>query len=542
MSTLGWQGDPTRPWHTLQADETAEAVASPPGGLSPEEAARRLEAVGPNEVPGAPPKAWWQILLHQFRDPLIYILLLAAAVTLALQDYTDTGVILAVLLLNALIGFVQEAKAQQEMLALATLAAPRAEVLRGGAARSMASREVVPGDRILLTSGTRVPADLRLVSVNGLEVDESALTGESLAVRKGTGALEGELLVPGDQVTMASAGTVVTRGRAQGIAVRTGPATEVGRISQAVQELGQVASPLERSLAAFGRNVGLVIAGLSVLVALVGLALGMSAKEIFLAAVALAVSAIPEGLPVVLTVTLAIGVRRMARRGAIVRALPAVETLGSTTVIGSDKTGTLTRNEMTVRAVWAGGRRFAVSGAGYGREGAFELDGEPADPSAHPALARTLLAGVLANEAPPLPGDEGEAPTGDPTEIALLVAGAKGGIAAAEAAAVHPPVGLLPFEPERRLMATLHDGPEGRTLFVKGAPEAILALSHRQLDAQGREVPLEGEAARRAAEELAADGLRVLAMAYRTGALERLEGDGDLGSGFVFAGLQGMED
>ncbi|MFP3941366.1 MAG: cation-translocating P-type ATPase, partial [Thermoanaerobaculia bacterium] len=537
-----WQGDPTRAWHTLPAAEALELLASPPGGLAREEAARRLEAVGPNEVPGAPPRAWWQILLHQFRDPLIYILLLAAAVTLALQDYTDTGVILAVLLLNAVIGYVQEARAQQEMLALARLAAPRAEVERQGAVRSIAGRDVVPGDRVLLTSGTRVPADLRLVSVTGLEVDESALTGESAPVRKGTGPLEQELLVPGDQVNMAFAGTSVTRGRAQGVVVRTGTDTEVGRIAESVHELGEVASPLERSLAAFGRRIGYVVAGLALVVALVGLVRGMDASEIFLAAVALAVSAIPEGLPVVLTVTLAIGVRRMARRGAIVRALPAVETLGSTTVIGSDKTGTLTRNEMTVRAVWAGGDLFRVGGTGYDRRGELALDGAEVEPSEHPALLRTLVAGVLANEAPPLPGDETEELTGDPTEIALLVVAGKAGLPPEGLSAEYPRLDLLPFEPERRLMASLHDGPEGRVVFVKGAPEAILGLCDRHLDPEGREAAPDAEAARRAAAGLAAEGLRVLAMAYRATDQESLADDAAVGSSFVLAGLQGMED
>jgi magnesium-transporting ATPase (P-type) len=545
----GWRRDPPRPWHTLAVSEVEEWLASPPGGLSGEEAARRLAEAGPNEVPGVAPKRWWQILLHQFRDPLIYILLVAAAVTLALRDYTDTWVILAVLALNALIGFVQEVRAQQEMLALATLAAPRAEVLRGGRVRGVASRELVPGDRVLLTSGSRVPADLRLSSINDLAVDESALTGESLPVRKKVEALEGELLVPGDRVNMAFAGTVATRGRAQGVVVATGTATEVGRISTTVHALAEVATPLEQRLARFGRRVGVVVAALSVMVAVLGLARGMSLNEIFLAAVALAVSAIPEGLPVVLTVTLAIGVRRMARRGAIVRSLPAVETLGSTTVIGSDKTGTLTRNEMTVRAVWAGGRLYRVGGAGYGREGGIALDGldgphrdgAPPETSPDAALARTLLVGALANEAPPLPADESEPPAGDPTEIALLVAAAKGAVTDA-AAADWRQVDLLPFEPERRLMASLHEGPEGRVAFAKGAPESILALCDRQLDAAGGEAPLDAEAARRAADALAGEGLRLLAMAYRPGAPPRLADEGALAGGFVLAGLQGMED
>ena len=535
----GGDGHVLAPWHTLSVEEVEHGLAVGPAGLSEEEAAARLAQYGPNEVEAEEETPWWRLLLHQFTDPLIYILLVAALVTLVLRDYTDTGVILAVVLLNALIGFVQERKAQQAMRALARMSAPRAEVIRGGTPREVSSRELVPGDRVVLTSGVRIPADLRLVEVRDLEADESALTGESLPVRKRTEVLEGETLVPGDQLNMGFAGTVITRGRGRGVVVRTGAETELGRIATSVREIGQTAAPLQETMGRFGRRIGLAILGLAVVVVAIGLLRGLPPGEIFMAAVAMAVGAVPEGLPVVLTVTLAIGVSRMARRNAIVRSLPAVETLGSTTVIGSDKTGTLTKNEMSVGAIWAGGRRYAVTGAGYGLEGEVRLGDQAADVGADVPLYRTLLAGTLANEADARSAAQGE-PRGDPTEIALYVAAAKAGLAPDAQRERYPERDILPFEPELRLMATLNAGPEGTGLYLKGAPEAILARCTRELTPEG-EVPLNPEPIRAAAAAMAAEGLRVLAMAYRPTQAERI--DEELLSGdLTFAGLQGMED
>jgi magnesium-transporting ATPase (P-type) len=482
----------------------------------------------------------WELLVHQFRDPLIYILLAAAAVTLVLRDYIDTGVILAVLLLNALIGYLQESRAQREMAALARLAAPRAEVLRDGAPRSVPSRELVAGDVVLLASGARVPSDLRLLAVRALEIDESALTGESLPARKTTEPLDAEFLVPGDQTNLAFAGTVVTRGRGRGVVVRTGRATEIGRITQAVRAQAAVATPLQERIERFGRKVGLVVVGLALLVGAIGLARALPADEIFLAAVALAVSAIPEGLPVVLTVTLAIGVRRMAKRRAIVRTLPAVETLGSTTVIGSDKTGTLTQNQMTVVALRAGGRDYETTGTGYGTKGEIRRDGRVVTFDDEPALALLLACGTLANEAPPPGGDE--EPVGDPTEIALHVAAAKGGLDPRRLRGELTQLDLLPFEPEHMAMASLEALPEGGTrLHAKGAPEKLLALCSRQLGADGRPEPLDRETAHATADRMANAGLRVLAMAFRDGTDERFDNAG-LGDELIFVGLAGMED
>ncbi|MEX2571109.1 MAG: HAD-IC family P-type ATPase [Gemmatimonadota bacterium] len=530
---------PPAPWHTLPVGEVERLLETSPDGLTEEEAAARLARFGPNEVETERETPWWKLALHQFTDPLIYILLAAALVTLLLRDYIDAGVILTVVLLNAVIGFVQERRAQRAMRALARLSAPSAEVVRDGSPREIPSRELVPGDVIVLTSGMRIAADVRLIDTRDLQVDESAFTGESLAVRKSTEVLERESLVPGDQLDMGFASTVVTRGRGRGIVVRTGIDTELGRISAAVREIGQTAAPLQVTMARFGRRIGAAVVALALLMAVIGLLQGMPPAEIFLAAVALAVSAIPEGLPVVLTVTLAIGVSRMAGRNAIIRSLPAVETLGGTTVIGSDKTGTLTKNEMSVRSIWSAGTFYEVTGAGYGLDGDVRRGAHVVTAAEDDALRHTVLAGTLANEADPRSIMRGD-PRGDPTEIALHVAAAKAGLASDEQRERYRELDVLPFEPELRLMATLNEGPEGRCVYLKGAPEAILERCSAAVGHDG-ETALDPEAVRGAAARMASEGRRVLAMAYRPTDADRMSDD-LLREGLVFAGLQGMED
>jgi len=550
-------------------------------GLEKGEAETRLAHYGPNAIQQEEAERLWRLALRQFQDPLIYILLLAAAVTLALRDYLDSGVILAVVLLNALIGFIQEARARKAMQALARLGAPRADVIRDGKSRSVDAESLVPGDVVLLTSGGRVPADLRLLRANDLEIDESPLTGESVPVRKDPAALLDGDPVAGDQINLAFAGTMVSRGRGRGVVIRTGASTEVGRIAESVRQSAGMQTPLQDKVHEFGMRVGGALLVLALLAAGLGVVRGLTWTEIFLTAVAMAVSAVPEGLPVVLTVTLAVGARRMAVRNAILRKLSAVEALGSTTVIASDKTGTLTQNEMTVRRIWAGLRFFSVEGTGYGREGSLapengsapEGGGTSVNRSApeegggleaggapsHPApLLETLLAGVLAGEADPrILGDEGE-PLGDPTEVALLVAAVKGGLDPVALRASHEELDVLPFESERALMGVLVAPPNGapRT-YWKGAPEALLARASYLLADDGTTISLDSETrdqVRAAADALASDGLRVLAMAY-SDAEGKAAGSGTSGGtsdssakiaadseGWVFAGLQGMED
>lgn len=524
------------PWHSRGVADVERALASGPTGLSPAEAARRLAARGPNEIQGEPEAPWWSLLVGQLRDPLIYILLAAAGVSTVLRDFNDTFVILAVVVLNSLIGFVQEYRARKAMRALVQMASPLAVVVRGGQQMAVPSADLVLGDLVVLASGARVPADLRLVRTRHLAVDESLLTGESVPVEKITDPLDDMTLMAGDQINMAFAGTAVAHGGGHGVVVRTGGATQLGCIAHAMRATRATTTPLQDSFARFGRRVGVVILALAAVVMVVGLARDMAPADVFLTAVAMAVSAIPEGLPVVLTMTFAIGARRMARRHAIVRGLPAVETLGSTTVIGSDKTGTLTRNEMTVRAIWAGGRRYDVAAHGGANARLVGPDG-PVDPVDEPALLATLRIGVLASEADP--GAVGAA-SADPMELALLAVAEQHGQSPARLHHEHPERDVLPFESERRFMVSLRDTADGALEHVKGAPEVVLARSTSQRGAAGEE-PLDRKAADDAAHRLAAEGLRVLAMAYRRSTRSRIDQE-SLDEGFVFAGLVGLED
>ena len=529
---------PNGRWHSLTAAAVQERLGTSESGLDARTAAERLRAYGPNIVEAAEADRWWTLALRQFRDPLIYILLIAAALTFAVGHFIDAWVILTVVLLNGAIGFVQEARARRAMQALASLTAPLTSVIREKTERQVPSRELVPGDVVVLTSGARVSGDIRLTRAHDLEIDESAMTGESLPVVKITEPLSDEELVPGDQLNMAFGGTTVTRGRGRGIVVRTGAQTELGRIASAMRAVETAETPLHRKFEQFGRRVGVVIVVLSLSVFVIGTARAMPLVEIFLTAVAIAVSAIPEGLPVVLTVTLAVGARRMAKRRAIVRSLPAVETLGSTTVIGSDKTGTLTKNEMTVRAISAGGRQYRVSGVGYGPSGMITRDGSEVLASDDAALGAVLLTGVLANETAPL---DDHTPSGDPTEIALLVLAAKGGLRVTDVRREHHELDLVPFESDRRFMASLRRDHRGPMIHLKGAPEVIIARCSRSLGPNGVDTGFDAAAARDAARALASQGLRVLATAHRAHASELME-VGDLHDGFVFTGLVGMED
>jgi Ca2+-transporting ATPase len=530
-----------KPWFNLDTESAVKILESSYSkGLSLQEAKKRLELYGPNEIETQKGLTKWQILLHQFKDPLIYILLAAAFVTLILQDYTDSAVIMVVVLLNAVIGYFQESKAQNAIEALSKLAAPKVMVIRDGKEFEIPGQDLVPGDIVLLTSGGMVAADMRILHSNGLEVNESALTGESMVVRKQDKMISVESPVPGDQKNMVFAGTIVAQGRARALVVRTGKSTELGKIASSVKEIGITKTPLQLKVDKLGHMIGYVIVGFAVLIAIIGLAHKMAPAEIFITVVAMAVSAIPEGLPVVLTVTLAIGVRRMAIRQAIIRSLPAVETLGSTTVIGSDKTGTLTKNEMTVRKIWADHQFFETTEAGYKLDGEILKNGMSIPVNKSSALYKVLIAGTLSNEANSASLASGE-PHGDPTEIALHVSAFKGGINLKEPGYRPEELDMVPFEPERQFMATLNRAEGGKIIFMKGSPEAILAkCSHQILN--GKTVLLDEEVARKAAKEMAAEGLRVLAMAYKPTELDKLESPETLGGGFIFAGLQGMED
>ncbi|SFF72721.1 HAD-IC family P-type ATPase [Blastococcus tunisiensis] len=512
-------------------------------GLSTAEAADRLRSAGPNVLPRLDRRGPWLRLLLQFHHPLIYILLVAAAVTLALGEVVDSGVILAVVLINAAIGFVQESRAEKALDALTALVRTEATVVRDGARHRISSEELVPGDVVVLEPGDKVPADLRFVSVEDLHVDESALTGESLPVAKEPAALPTGTVL-GDRANMGYSTTLVTRGRGRGVVVATGADTEIGHIHRLVGEAVQLETPLTRKIGRFSRILTAAIIGLALLTFALGTLRGEPAAEMLTAAVALAVGAIPEGLPAVVTITLAIGVSRMARRRAIIRRLPAVETLGSTTVICTDKTGTLTANAMTVVAVSAGGRGYAVSGSGYGPAGQVTADGTAVDVGGQPALRACLVAGVLCNDSR-LTGQDGRRQViGDPTEAALLVVAEKAGLDLGTLLGAAPRLATVPFDSERQWMATLHHSDDGRVVaHVKGAVERLLAMSSGELRADGTTGPVDADAVHARTEEMTGRALRVLAM----GTVELPPGTRELGeealSGrLVLTGLQGMLD
>ena len=532
---------PERPWQ-LEPDAVLRALTTTPDGLAGDEAARRLAEVGPNELEVARGRGPLAVLLGQFRSPLITILLVAAVVTIALGEYLDAAVIGAVLAINAVIGFWQEYRAEQSMAALRRLARAHARVVRDGREREIDAAELVPGDVILLEAGDRVPADARVLHAASLEADESLLTGESAMVAKIASALPEEVGLA-DRTNSVFMGTSVTRGRGRAVVVATGAASVIGGIADSVRRIGEVATPLQRRMGRFARIIGVAIG----IACAIGFAFGVAAGDdlgaLVLALVALAVAAIPEGLPIVLTVALAISVRRMAQRHVIIRTLPAVETLGSCSAIGSDKTGTLTENRMTVQRIHAGGRSYEVTGGGTDLHGVIVApDGEVADGASDDALRQALRIGALCNDASLIEGSGGDAEAlGDPTEVALLVAAAKAGLAKDVLDERHLRVGEIPFESERRWAATFHrdEGDPPRTFVaVKGAPERVLEMCASDHDGD----PIDRGALMRVADALAGEGLRVLAMASRP--LEDAEAF-DLAQppdGLRFAGLQGMID
>ncbi|MFA1547723.1 cation-translocating P-type ATPase [Actinomadura chokoriensis] len=495
-------------------------------GLTSAEAAARLRRDGPNTLPAARGRGPVLRFLMQFNSPLIYVLLAAALVTGLLGEHVDALVILGVVIVNAIVGFVQESRAERALTALAAMARTTAVAVRDGAPVGVPAADLVRGDLVVLEAGDKVPADLRLLRTDELAVDESALTGESVPVAKDPAALPEVALA--DRTGMAFSGTLVTAGAATGLVVATGADTELGDINRLVQGTATVQTPLTRKIAQFSKIVTVAILLLAALTFVIGILRGRDAPEMLTAAVALAVGAIPEGLPAVVTITLALGVARMVRRGAIVRHLPAVETLGGTTVICSDKTGTLTQNQMTVTAISAGGRDYTVTGTGYAPDGAIEQDGRAVDLAGHPALRETLLTGLGCNDARLAEQDGGWVITGDPTEGALVTSAAKAGLDR-----VPPRTATQPFSSERRYMATLH---EDGTVYVKGPVERLLELCDDAAGPDGTTVPLDPAAVTARAEAYGAQALRV--MAFARGRAETLDELPRL----TFLGLQAMLD
>ena len=501
---------PARPaWHALEAERVLAELAAPAEGLGTAEAARRLAVHGPNRLPEAPRPGPLARLLRQFDNLLLYVLMAAALVTALMGHLVDTAVIAAVVLLNALIGFVQEGKAEKSLDAIRRLLAPHARVLRDGHAHDVEASTLVPGDVVLLASGDSLPADVRLLQARHLHVDESALTGESVPASKRADAVpEGSAI--GDRRCMAYAGTLVTQGQARAVVVATGADTEIGRIGHLIEAVEAGTTPLLARMSEFGRVLTVAVLAAAALLFAFGWGVrGMPPAEVFMAAVGLAVAAIPEGLPAIMTIALAIGVQRMAARHAVVRRLPAVETLGSVTVICSDKTGTLTRNEMTVQQVVLAGLTLEVGGAGYAPQG-------PLPPVAHAALGPLADVAALCNDASVLERDGLWRLSGDPTEGALITLAMKAGVEPALRRLERPRLEVIPFESEHRYMATLHATADGGTeALVKGAPERVLAMCAWQLAAGGRAEPLDAAAWQAAVDAQARAGRRVLALARR---------------------------
>lgn len=530
-------------WHALSKEQIEHALQTRVGGLTDAEARNRRAHYGPNQLPPPKRRGPLQRLLMQFHNILLYVMIGAAVITALLGHWIDTGVLMAAALINAIIGFIQEGKAESALDAIRAMLSPHATVLRDGRWREINAAELVPGDLVTLASGDRIPADLRLVKVKELRVDEAALTGESLPVEKCHEAVV--INAPlGERYSMAYSGTLVVYGQASGIVVATGTATELGKINQMLSGIHMLSTPLLRQVDRFGRTLALAILSMSAATFVLGAWWrGQPPSEMFMMVVALAASAIPEGLPAIMTVTLALGVQRMARRNAIIRHLPAVEALGSVTVICSDKTGTLTRNEMTVQHVVCAEHVFSVGGTGYAPVGNLSINGRIIDPDHYPALAMAIRAGVLCNDARLREEDSLWRVEGDPTEGALLVLGEKAGFTQHVSYEAWPRLDAIPFESQHRFMATYHrDSDDEPWIFVKGAPERILDMCGAQWSHDGERM-LEADYWRRMAIDTAAKGLRLLALACkRASPLGGCLSFTDTESGYVMLAIVGIID
>ncbi len=525
---------PADAWHAMDPSDVLRSLDANEGGLTSENAAARLRSAGPNILPRKTPAGLWHISLRQFKSPLIYVLAFAAGLSAAVGDAKDALFIAFVLVVNAAIGVVQEWRAARSSEALQNLLRIRAVALRDGELAEIDAEEVAPGDIVWIESGNRVPADIRLLETTGLEADESLLTGESLAVHKHAERQEDPDAALADRRNMAFAGSVVQRGRGRGVVTATGRSTAIGRLAEHILFAEETVPPLLQRMEKFSLWVAVGLVFVSLVLAAIGIFIqGRPVPEMFFFVVALAVSAIPEGLPAALTVVLSVATSRMARRGVIVRRLPAVEGLGSCTLIASDKTGTLTCNELTVREIrLADGSTLEVTGEGFAPSGAVLRDGRPVDQAA-PGLSELARAALLCNE-----GDlhrHGREWTwrGDPTDVALLSLAHKLGWRQDAALAAHPQVNSLPFEPERRFAAAWHRGPDGVRVSVKGAPERVLPMCVEGSDPEHA----------RAAEAMAARGFRVLALASgpAPAGLSPSDAPGEP-SGLGFLGFVGMID
>jgi Ca2+-transporting ATPase len=524
-------------WHTLSVDQTLRLLRTSATGLTSADAAERLDRYGPNELRATKRTSAWHTFAAQFKNVLIVILLSATLVSGLLGHMLEAVVITVIVLFAVLLGFIQEYRAERAIEALRNMAAPTARVFRDALEAVVPARELVPGDVILLRAGDRIPADARLMQAVNLAIDEAALTGESMAVHKTTAAFDDQHSSLGDRTNVAYAGTIVTHGRGQALVVLTGMSTEFGRIAQMVQAVEAGRTPLQENLDRLGHTLGKAALAVVALVIMFGLWRGLPPIEIFMFGIALAVAVVPEALPAVVTISLAIGLRRMVKRHALVRRLPVVETLGSTSVICTDKTGTVTKNEMTVRQVFASGQFMEMSGTGYDPEGHVLQAGHRIDPP--PALIELLRAAALASDARLVTRDGRPQVDGDPTEGALLVAAAKVGLHYARLNEQEPRTAEISFTSERRQMTTLHAASTGVTAYSKGATEQILASCAYQLKSEEQAALSTSDRERISSieQDLASKGLRVLAVARKSDtSVEAAERD------MTLLGLVGMMD
>ncbi|MGI9895414.1 cation-transporting P-type ATPase [Vibrio natriegens] len=534
-------------WHNKSIEDTFATLSSQAGGLAPQEASQRLAKFGANKLPTSHGRSIFQRLLGQFNNVLIHVLLVVMVVTATLGHWVDAAVIAGVVIINAIIGFLQEGKAENALNAIQSMLAPTALVLRNGHQATINAEDLVIGDVVILQSGDRVPADLRLVRTKGLQVAEAILTGESMTIEKTTHPVSPESELA-DRYCMAYSGTMITHGQGSGVVVATGIDTELGKISSLVSRVKPTTTPLLKQIAQFSRflTAGILIVALATFI--YGLLIqGYPITDMFLAAVSLAVAAIPEGLPAIMTITLAIGVERMAKRNAIIRRLPAVETLGAVSVICTDKTGTLTRNEMTVQKVITTNNEFGIGGTGFDPHGEVTIDNTSIYPEQHPFLIQAMRAAVLCNDANIQLHDGKWQIQGDPMEGALLIAGMKAGIDIETETKNFPRTDLIPFESEHRFMATLHHNHEGQAfIFIKGAPERVIEICNRQhtdTDTNNSTTEIDRNYWHAQIEMMAKQGMRVLAIAYRPTNYTQLELTfDDVKDGLIMLGLFGLID
>jgi Ca2+-transporting ATPase len=530
-------------WHNLPPETlTLDLQVDSQQGLNDTEALQRLNQYGFNRLTPQRGKSPLRLLFEQVNQPLVYILLIAAAITGFLEEWVDSSVIFGVVLVNTIIGFIQESNALKAIDALSRVLTVTSTVLRDGQRRSIPATELTVGDVVLLQPGDKVPADLRLLQIRELQIDESALTGESVPVEKKLATLSADTVLA-DRHNMAYSSTLVTYGNGLGIVTEIGDSTEIGRINSLLSSTIELETPLTKKISQFSKLLLWVILGLAAVTFAVGVWRGQPLLDMFIASVALAVGAIPEGLPAALTITLAIGVSRMAKRNAIIRKLPAVETLGSTTIICSDKTGTLTQNQMTVQVLYAGGQSFDITGSGYSPDGDICLNGKTVTQRDYPVLMECLKAGLLCNDARLIAEPDSWRIEGDPTEAALLVAAHKAGLHHANVSITHPRLDAIPFESQHQFMATLHHNQavDARHIYLKGSLESILARCDNAFDVQMQPMALDKALLHQQVSRLAAQGLRVLAFARADHHYDKVKYE-EVGEGLCFLGLQAMID